>query len=138
MFCVFSITVYAQNTNYNWSNDYREVLKEAKTQQKFIVLYFSDSQNSDNNALQATIFETEAFKRLTTRALLLKVHALNSEGIAETETVNSKRVIGHYNPEEKFPALLLLNSKGEVLGEMLTDWTPETINAYLDFLKSTL
>ena len=88
LICVIGFNMQAQNTSYNWSDDYKSVLKDAKVQDKFIVLFFNDTENSEGaSKIQSEIFETNTFKSLSSKALLLQVNSGHT--LSNTQSVNN-------------------------------------------------
>ncbi|OUR90877.1 hypothetical protein A9Q87_13120 [Flavobacteriales bacterium 34_180_T64] len=137
--CVFSLNMFGQDTTNNWSNDYKTVLETAKSQNKAIVFYFIDADNSEKDRLiQSELFGSQEFKSLASKVVLLKVYSLETSGLSEAQRAYSKRLIGHYNPQNKFPASVTVDANEMVIATLNEDINTAGITTYLTVLKSGL
>ncbi|RKE94903.1 hypothetical protein [Ichthyenterobacterium magnum] len=135
--CMITSLGYAQDLN--WSTDYKEVLKTAKALDKPILMYFTSDEVSENSKLlKSTFFKAQSFKTLSNKIILLKVESLNNKQLTQLQKVYSNRLIGTYNKEMQFPALLMINPKGIEIGELMSDINSKNIETYLEFLKTKL
>ena len=135
--CMITSLGYAQDLN--WSTDYKEVLQNAKALDKPILMYFTNDEISeDSKLLESEFFNTQSFKALSNKIILLKVESLDNKQLTQLQKVYSNRLIGTYNKDKQFPALLMINSKGIEISEMLSNINSKNIEAYLEFLKSKL
>jgi thioredoxin-related protein len=112
--------------------------KQASSESKNIVLIFSGSDwCAPCIKLDRSIFQTDEFKKATDENWIVvkadfpkkKANALT----AEQQKANGK-LAEKYNPEGNFPKVLLLNSKGEVLG--ILGYEKASTTEYIEKLKA--
>lgn|SRR5690606_22863820 len=138
LLCVFSISVFAQEKQFNWKTNLEEAKVAAKDGDKPILLFFTNHQDNDNlKMLQSNFFGSPEFKTLSNNVVLLFVDASGRDkNMNDLEKNKNLRLVIHYNKSNAFPSLIAIDKNGKVLGEHFTDITNASIANYLSFLKT--
>ncbi len=138
LLCVFSISVFAQEKQFNWKTNLEEAKVAAKDGDKPILLFFTNHQDNDKlKMLQSNFFGSPEFKTLSNNVVLLFVDASGRDkNMNDLEKNKNLRLVIHYNKTNTFPSLIAIDKNGKVLGEHFTDITNASINNYLSFLKT--
>ena len=126
------LNLNAQTTSQKWLSDAKIALQAAENLQKPILIFVTDSnQNAVNKLMDSEIFDSENFKNITSKIILLKLEVSD-------DNASKKRLAAHYTKQKSVPALALLNAQGETVGHTITQFTSETISEFLDVLKNQL
>ena len=107
------------NEPINWSGDFNETAKLAKTSHKLILVNFSGSDwcgpciRLRNEILESTEFNTYAEERL----LLVRADfpRQKKNKLSEIQVKKNEALADRYNKDGKFPYTLLLNEDGKIL-----------------------
>ncbi|MEN9730654.1 MAG: hypothetical protein RLZ91_1773 [Bacteroidota bacterium] len=104
-----------------WMGDFSQAQKDAKDQQKLILLNFSGSDwCGPCIKLKHDVFESEAFGQYAQNKLVL-VRAdfprLKKNQLPADQQARNDQMAERYNPNGKFPLTVLINSQGKVLKE---------------------
>lgn len=104
-----------------WMGDFSQAQKDAKDQQKLILLNFSGSDwCGPCIKLKHDVFESEAFGQYAQNKLVL-VRAdfprLKKNQLPSDQQARNDQMAERYNPNGKFPLTVLINSQGKVLKE---------------------
>jgi thioredoxin-related protein len=104
-----------------WMGDFSQAQKDAKDQQKLILLNFSGSDwCGPCIKLKHDVFESEAFGQYAQNKLVL-VRAdfprLKKNQLPVDQQARNDQMAERYNPNGKFPLTVLINSQGKVLKE---------------------
>ena len=112
-----TVGCYAQE----WQNDFAKAKEIATKDDKPIILVF---QGSDWCApcikLDREVWSTEAFKNYAKKHYVMlqaDFPRKSKNALSETQTKANARLAEKYNKNGIFPFVVVLNSKGEVLGE---------------------
>lgn len=125
-----SINAYSQVNEFKWEDNFTIARTVSKSQDKPILVYFTDNSKSEASMiLDSEFFQSERFKALSNKVVLLLVDTSNGD-------VSNERLNIHYNKSNIFPALVLLDANGSVFGDVLKTITTATINNYFSFLDS--
>lgn len=138
LLCIMSLNVFAQEKQFNWNTNFEDARKASKNQDKPILVFFTNQQDSENlRTLRSDFFGTDTFKELSDKMILLLIDTSerNSSLTAEQKMKNQRLVI-HYNKSDAIPALIALDFNGGVLGESLSQVSKENIDNYFTFLKT--
>jgi thioredoxin-related protein len=105
----------------SWMGDFSQAQKNAKDQQKLILLNFSGSDwCGPCIKLKHDVFESEAFGQYAQNKLVL-VRAdfprLKKNQLPADQQARNDQMAERYNPNGKFPLTVLINSQGKVLKE---------------------
>lgn len=105
----------------SWMGDFLQAQKDAKDQQKLILLNFSGSDwCGPCIKLKHDVFESEAFGQYAQNKLVL-VRAdfprLKKNQLPADQQARNDQMAERYNPNGKFPLTVLINSQGKVLKE---------------------
>ncbi len=105
----------------SWMGDFSQAQKDAKDQQKLILLNFSGSDwCGPCIKLKHDVFESEAFGQYAQNKLVL-VRAdfprLKKNQLPADQQARNDQMAERYNPNGKFPLTVLINSQGKVLKE---------------------
>lgn len=105
----------------SWMGDFSQAQKDAKDQQKLILLNFSGSDwCGPCIKLKHDVFESEAFGQYAQNKLVL-VRAdfprLKKNQLPAEQQARNDQMAERYNPNGKFPLTVLINSQGKVLKE---------------------
>ncbi|MDP5232080.1 MAG: thioredoxin family protein [Cellulophaga sp.] len=131
---LFVITSYGQN----WYKNFEEAQKESTTSNKTLILVFSGSDwcapciKLDKDIWQSSEFINYAAEHY----ILYKADFPRRKGnqLSEEIVVENKNLAEKYNTKGYFPLVLVLNKKGEILGE--TGYQKVTPKAYISTLNS--
>ncbi len=128
--CLFSISMFSQQNQYKWLNDFNKASVEATNQNKPILIYFTDSKNCEVcKKNEETLFNSSEFKSIASKTVLMLVDRANDD-------VASQRLSIHYNKANAYPSFVTLDKKGKILGDTLTSFDTTSLNSYINFLNS--
>lgn len=121
-----------------WQANYAEALAVAKEQHRPLLLVFAGSDwcapciKLDKSIWQSAIFRTYAKENYILYKADFPRKKANRlpEAIAEQNSTLAEK----YNPNGHFPLVLLLDERGNILGE--TGYRKSTPEAYIEHLKS--
>jgi thioredoxin-related protein len=138
VFLVFTffwiLTAHAQD----WQTNFNVAQKEAIAQNKTLILVFSGSDwCGPCIKLDKEIWQSEEFKTYAAdNYMLYKADFPRRKGnkLSESLTDQNKTLAEKYNTKGYFPLVLVLNKKGEILGE--TGYQKVTPKAYISVLNS--
>lgn len=126
--CLFSLSIYAQDSQFNWEKDLNAARVTAQQQNKPVVMLFTDSNNCDTcKKVEAQLFKSSEFKQIADKAVLLFVDKSNMKG---------ERLTIHYNKTNSKSALVAIDSTGKPLGETITNFDKSTLSSYITFLNT--
>jgi hypothetical protein len=112
--------------------DYFQALELAKAQQKSILYVFVKEglpKDFKNN-----FFKAPALKELATKFIILEVNCTDNQ---DTNTLMyCRRLTMVHNKEEVFPAVMATNKKFQEVGDLQSDFSKQSMDAYFNFLKS--
>ena len=140
LLCVMSLNVFAQEKQFNWKTSFEEARLASKDQNKPILVFFTNQQDSESlKTLRSDFFGTDTFKSLSNKMILLFVDASErSTSITPDQKMKNQRLVIHYNKLNVFPSLMALDFNGKVLGTSLTQISKENINNYFTFLDTII
>ncbi|MGO4921549.1 thioredoxin family protein [Maribacter spongiicola] len=139
-FLIFAFTIYNVQAQ-DWETDFTAAKKEASKNNRPIILVF---QGSDWCApcikLDREIWSTENFKTYAKdHYIMLQADfpRKNKNALSQTQTAANKQLAETYNKQGFFPFVVILDSKGEVLGQIsYKKTTPENfIKELNNFIK---
>ncbi|NKI33020.1 thioredoxin family protein [Croceivirga thetidis] len=123
-----------------WEADFSKALKSTSVNNKSLLLVFSGSDWCiPCMKLERNIWESEAFKSYAKENLVLyraDFPQKKKNKLAEELTNSNKVLAEKYNYKGYFPLVVLLDSKGNTLGEMGYENIPPT--AYVAKIKALL
>jgi len=139
---LFFLTLFASvlATAQDWHKDYNDALKQAKAEDKPIVLVFSGSDwCAPCKKLDRDIWTSEEFKKFSSEKYVLyradfprkKVNQLPQEQLNQ-----NKELAERYNTTGYYPLGLVLDKSEQVLGK--TGYQKISPMAYIDVLNSFL
>lgn len=124
----------------DWHTDFSEAKEIASTSNKPIVLVFQGSDwCGPCIKLDREIWSTEEFKSYAKEHyVMLKADfpRKKSNKLSEEQTQANKKLAEKYNKHGYFPFVVILNSKGEVLGE--TGYKKTTPKKYIEDIDAFL
>ncbi len=102
-----------------WLTDYENALKEAKKEDKNVLVYFTGSDWCPPcKMLKTDLFDSEEFKALSEDYVLLYVDIpRNKDLLTPEQMAHNKEVMVKYNKKGVFPLLKIVNAKGSALDE---------------------
>lgn len=124
----------------NWFTSLETAKKEAKANNKNILLVFSGSDWCSNcRRLDKSVFQQQEFKNFATKNLVLlsadfpmkKKNRLSKEQTEHNESLAKK-----YNKKGVFPTVLLLDHTGFVKAEM--DASEHDVKKFINEIKKTI
>src|SRR5690606_11450248 len=138
LLCVCSVSVFAQDKQFNWKTNLEDAKVAAKDGDKPILVFFTNHQDSESlKMLQSNFFGSPEFKTLSNNMVLLFVDASGRDkNMTDLEKGKNLRLVAHYNNTKSFPSLMVLNTSGRVIGEHFKDISATSITNYLSFLKT--
>ncbi|MBF2709208.1 thioredoxin family protein [Flavobacterium soyangense] len=115
---LFMVTMgYSQE----WKSNLEEAKKEAKEQNKKILLVFSGSDwCAPCIKLDKNVWQSEAFKKESQKSwVLIKADFPKKKAnlLSPELTANNEKLAEKYNQEGNFPLVVLLDKNGKVVGE---------------------
>ncbi|MDR2897375.1 MAG: thioredoxin family protein [Spirochaetaceae bacterium] len=123
-----------------WQTDYDAAFKQAKKQQKDVVLFFSRSDTDTmSQNLKLNIFDTESFIEASKeRFVLINIDLPGSEENAtldEDQVKENNRIAQRYFLQS-LPTVLLLTADGDVYGSVPYDESVSTTELYMEAIAS--
>ena len=121
----------------DWQTDYKTVLKQAKKDKKNVLVYFTGSDWCPPCIkLKKDLFETEAFKELSSEYILLYVDIpRNKDLLTPEQYANNKSLLPKYNKKGVFPLMAVLSPNGVLLDDYSGYSMNGEVQYHLDFLK---
>ncbi|WP_158963291.1 thioredoxin family protein [Myroides fluvii] len=127
--CAFAMTQLSMGQTFN------DAMKKASNEDKNILLVFAGSDwCAPCIKLDKEIFQTEVFEREKAKWVLYKADFLKKSKLAETVKKENGQLADQYNPEGYFPLVVILNSKGKVLGKL--GYSKDTPSDYIKKLRA--
>jgi thioredoxin-related protein len=106
----------------DWKYDFEEAKKIAATEGKDILMVFSGSDwCAPCIRLDKNIWQSEAFiKESSEKWILVKVNFPRKKAnqLPDDQTAHNRDLAEKYNNEGSFPLVVLLNTKGNILGKI--------------------
>jgi len=120
-----------------WLTDYDNALKEAKKDDKNVLVYFTGSDWCPPcKMLKTDLFDSTDFKALSDDYVLLYVDIpRNKDLLSPKQMAHNKDVMAKYNKKGVFPLLKIVNAKGNALDEYSGYSMNGEISYHLDLLK---
>ncbi|WP_442267132.1 thioredoxin family protein [Tenacibaculum sp. ZS6-P6] len=145
---VFSVTIGLQAQQENqmktevekniWLPTMKEAIKKATAENKPILIYFTGSDwcgpciNLDN-----TLFHTEKFEKFAAENLVLYTADFpRNRDLVTKENRKINKELSHRYDQSSFPTIILINSKGEVLGRKNGAYLPEYYYTFFEEIVS--
>lgn len=102
-----------------WLTNYENALKEAKKEDKNVLVYFTGSDWCPPcKMLKTDLFDSAVFKALSEDYVLLYVDIpRNRDLLTPEQMAHNKEVMVKYNKKGVFPLLKIVNAKGNALDE---------------------
>ncbi|MEM9680658.1 MAG: hypothetical protein AAF901_10075 [Bacteroidota bacterium] len=133
LFVLSTFTVYTQNSSIKWHKAFNNAIEQAYTENKMVIMFFADEESDKNKVVIDNLINSEAFNTIKDKFVFAHIER-NS---ANTNTaMYNKRLTIHYNKSNSFPAVLVIEKNGAPKGQLQTEFTPEAIQTYLNFLKT--
>jgi thioredoxin-related protein len=138
LLCVCSVSVFAQDKQFNWKTNLEDAKVAAKDGDKPILVFFTNHQDSESlKMLQSNFFGSPEFKTLSNNMVLLFVDASGRDkNMTDLDKNKNLRLVIHYNKSNSFPSLIAIDKNGRVLGEHFKDISATSITNYLSFLNT--
>lgn len=128
---VFTINATAQD-QYNWNTDYKAALELSKSQDKPILAFVVDQQESEAlQLLKKKFFNSESFQAISSQLVLLQLD------VSDQQSYNARMGI-HYTNQRKAPGLALVGSDNDAIGDPLVNFSSDSISEFLVFINSKL
>ncbi len=128
---VFTLNVTAQD-QFNWNTDYKSALQLSKSQDKPILAFVVNQQETEAlQLLKKEFFASEAFQEMAGQLILLKLD------VSDQQSYNARMGI-HYTNQRKAPGLALVGSDNDAIGKPLVTFNSESISEFLGFINSKL
>lgn len=134
----FVITSHAQKGHDDWLTYYDAALKQAKKENKLVLMAFSGSDwCRPCIMLSKEVFEKEAFKTYAhDNYVLLYVNfpRKSANKLPADQQAHNDRLAGRFNKEGNFPKVVLVDGDGNVKGSL--GYIPGGVDNYLQKLKA--
>ncbi|MEL4308532.1 thioredoxin family protein [Joostella sp. CR20] len=103
-----------------WLTDFSKAKKEAKRQDKNIMMYFTGSDwCGPCIMLKQDLFDSEEFKELAKDYVLVKVDIPRRiDIISEEQMKKNRELLDDYNPQKVFPKIVFLNDRGKKIDQI--------------------
>ena len=125
-------------TDVEWKTDYEASKKVAVSESKYILLSFSGSDWCSNCIrLEKTLFESPEFAEFAGKNLVLlraDFPMKKKNKLSPELTAHNEKLAELFNKAGAFPTVVVLNQKGEILGELQHPKT--SVDAYINQLKA--
>jgi thioredoxin-related protein len=138
LLCVCSVSVFAQDKQFNWKTSLEDARAASKDSNKPILVFFTNYDDSESaKMLQSNFFGSPEFKTLSNNMVLLFVDASGRDkNMTDLEKGQNLRLVTHYNKTNSFPSLITIDTNGKVIGEHFKDISNTSITNYLSFLNT--
>lgn len=134
---LFSLSISAQEIQLTWNEDFNVAMELAKTENKPVLIYFTNSDCTDCQQFYSDFFEHQDFNKLSLEFIMLRLDTSNYDAKnADISAMKQKRMSMHYNKSSTFPAVLVVDTDGRKVNELFTSLDKVAITSYLNFLKS--
>ena len=121
--------------NLCMAQTFNEALKKASHTDKPILLVFAGSDwCAPCIKLDKEIFQTDEFEKEQAKWVLYKADFLKKSKLTATVKKENGQLADQYNPEGYFPLVVVLNSKGKVLGKL--GYSKDTPSDYIKKLRA--
>jgi len=123
-----------------WGTDLDAAIKESKTTNKPVLIYFTGSDwCTPCKMLKEDFFSTDRFKEQASNFVLVEVDfPRRVDIITETQRKANKKVIAKYNKESSFPKLVVLNRRGKSIAEKSGYILTRDPSYHFDFLDKII
>lgn len=122
-------------TNLCMAQTFNDALKKASNEEKPVLLIFAGSDwCAPCIKLDKEIFQTEEFGKEQAKWVLYKADFLKKSKLTATVKKENGQLADQYNPEGYFPLVVVLNSKGKVLGKL--GYSKDTPSDYIKKLRA--
>lgn len=133
----FSLSMAAQEVQLSWIKDFNVATETAKAENKPILVYFTKSDCSACLQFYTDFFQRETVKDLSNDYVLLMLDGSNKDmKSTDMAVIKQRRLVMHYNKSLTFPAILVINSDRQKLGELFTATDEASIANYITTLQS--
>lgn len=133
-----SLNSFAQHAE--WLVNLEEAKLQSEESDKFILLNFSGSDWCGNcMRLEKELFVSEEFLAFAEENLILlnlDFPAKKANKLSPEQTAYNDRLAERYNKKGVFPLTLILNSKGEIIGEMA--YPNALVSGYIKNIQSQI
>lgn len=134
---LFSFLMSAQEVQLSWNKDYNVATELSKAENKPILIYFTKSDCKECQEFYIDFFEGEDFKTLSDKFVLLMLDGSDTDTKTnDISVIKNRRLVMHYNKSLTFPAVLMLNTERQSIGELFTSKDKTTIETYFTFLET--
>lgn len=102
----------------NWQSSFKQAVMRAKAEKKPVLIYFTGSDwCGPCKRLDKELFQTEKFKAFADKNLVLYKadYPINVDLVSPENKVTNSELSKRYS-QKSFPTMIVINSKGEVLG----------------------
>lgn len=121
--------------NLSMAQTFNEALKKASHTDKPILLVFAGSDwCAPCIKLDKEVFQTEEFEKEEAKWVLYKADFLKKSKLTAAVKKENGQLADQYNPEGYFPLVVVLNSKGKVLGKL--GYSKDTPADYIKKLRA--
>ena len=118
----FPVLLIAQSevAEIEWLTDYDTALQNAQNEKKNLLVYFTGSDWCPPcKMLKSDFFETEEFKALSTKYVMLYVDLPRSRTvISSDQRLHNQKLLGKLNKRGVFPFIIIINENEKVLDEI--------------------
>ncbi len=140
MIAIFSCSTAAFGQELTWITDFEEAKEKAKEQEKLILIRFTGSDWCANCVrLDTALIERPEFAGLARSKfvlLYLDFPSKEENALSLKQQDHNQKLMEQFNPTRAFPAILILDEKGKVLGQMSV--RPNTTAGYVELLKEII
>ncbi|MGJ8593216.1 MAG: thioredoxin family protein [Aquaticitalea sp.] len=134
---LFSVMMTAQEIQLSWKKDINIATEISKSESKPILVYFTKTNCDECQHFYSNFFKSDIFKDLSDNFVLLMLDGSNDDSnTTDISIIKQRRLVIHYNKTLKFPAVVVLGSDKQALGEILTSTDLAAISDYYTFLKT--
>ncbi len=120
-----------------WISDFGAAKKQANQEEKLIFMRFTGSDWCANCIrIDTTLLEKPTFKDFARDQfifLYLDFPSKKENALSEAQVKHNQKLLEKYNPAKAFPAILVLDPKGRLLGQM--NVRPNSTEGYIDLIK---
>lgn len=124
-----------------WQSDYDAAIKLAKKKKKTVLIYFTGSDwCGPCIQLHKDLFDTKEFSEIATKNLILykaDFPRKTDSGITEVQKIKNNELKSQFQVPG-FPTVILLNSKGEVIGKQIGYNKAQTTEPHMKTIKDAI
>ncbi len=136
--CLLLFTVFGYAQNVQWYDSYFEAIEASNAQNKPIVALIVDGKSKRlEKRIVKNLFNADAIRELSNDFIFLKVNTSNFKSMSTRDVMYANRLLAVYNYDSQFPAVQFIPVNKEMKQKRITEFTENTINDFINYLKNS-